>query len=245
MTPAPILVLLHGGGTDHRCWTPLLPHLPARLRILAPDLPGHGPRPAPRRSTAECVAETLAPEIAAAAGGAPFALLGHSFGGMVAMVLAARHLRPDRLILADTFSKPADTPANWLRIAAMGAGAALVGHERATRAVLKDWNIGTRGPDAAVRASMLHPHAMTLTRLMRAVRRFDGRAYLSDVECPTLCLMAGANPATRGAGARMARALPDATVETLPASGHMQMRDDPEGMAAAVARFLDGWPAPR
>ncbi|MBM2577760.1 alpha/beta hydrolase [Jannaschia sp. Os4] len=244
-TPAPTLVLLHGGGTDHRCWAPLLPHLPRRLRVLTPDMPGHGDRPAPRRSTAECVAETLAPELRDAVGGAPFALLGHSFGGMVAMVLAAGPLPPARLILADTFSKPADTPVNWLRIVAMGAGAAAVGHERATRVVLRDWDIGTEGADAQVRASMLHEHAMTLPRLMRAVRRFDGRPYLPRIACPTLCLMAGGNPATDGAGERMARRLPDARVEVMPRAGHMQMRDDPVGMAAAIARFLDGWPAAR
>ncbi|MGL6209378.1 MAG: alpha/beta fold hydrolase, partial [Paracoccaceae bacterium] len=36
------LVLLHALGTDAALWEPLLPHLPPNLKILAPDMRGHG-----------------------------------------------------------------------------------------------------------------------------------------------------------------------------------------------------------
>ena len=231
----PLLVLLHGGGTDHRCWAPLLPHLDG-FDLRAPDLPGHGDRPLPADVSVEGVAAALAPEIDAMVGGAPHAILGHSFGGMVAMVLAARRA-PDRLILADTFAKPAAGVEAWLRIAAMQAGAALAGHRRATGAVLREWGIGRHGTDGIVRASMLHPHALSLPAMMGTVRRFDGRPLLPRIGCPTLCLMAGRNAATQGAGAAMAARLPDARVEEVDAD-HMLMRDDPAGTAAAIRRFL-------
>jgi pimeloyl-ACP methyl ester carboxylesterase len=39
------LVLVHGGGFDHRCWDRLVPHLDGP--VLAVDLPGRGRHPAP------------------------------------------------------------------------------------------------------------------------------------------------------------------------------------------------------
>lgn len=40
--PAPVLLLLHGTGSDSSSWTSLLALLAQRFQILAPDLPGHG-----------------------------------------------------------------------------------------------------------------------------------------------------------------------------------------------------------
>jgi pimeloyl-ACP methyl ester carboxylesterase len=37
-------VLVHGGGCDSRCWSPLIPHLDGP--VIAVDLPGRGTRPA-------------------------------------------------------------------------------------------------------------------------------------------------------------------------------------------------------
>ena len=39
---APTIVLLHGFGGSKDHWIRFAPHLPARYRVLALDLPGHG-----------------------------------------------------------------------------------------------------------------------------------------------------------------------------------------------------------
>jgi len=76
MTP---IVLVHGGGFDHRCWDLLLPHLDGP--VLAVDLPGRGAHPA---APAEVDLAACAAAVAAdvdAAGFDEIVLVGHSLAG--------------------------------------------------------------------------------------------------------------------------------------------------------------------
>ncbi|MFI5425751.1 alpha/beta fold hydrolase [Aeromicrobium sp. UC242_57] len=81
----PSIIALHGWGRSRHDWSPVLPHRNA----LAVDLPGFGASPAPDTAwtTAE-YADALAPVLAAYT--SPV-LVGHSFGGRVAVQVAARH----------------------------------------------------------------------------------------------------------------------------------------------------------
>ncbi|WP_407572425.1 alpha/beta fold hydrolase [Deinococcus altitudinis] len=77
-------VLIHGFGTSARLWDQVLPLLRGEVRTL--DLPGFGDSPDDRYSVdgmADAVQERLA-------GLENFVLVGHSMGGKVAAVLAAR-----------------------------------------------------------------------------------------------------------------------------------------------------------
>ena len=237
----PRLVLLHGGGTDHRLWAPVLPRLAPHFDTLAPDLPGHGDEPAPPEPSVEGVARAIAPRLAARLGTAPYALLGHSFGAMVAMALASTALAPPtHLVLADPFLRPATGIDRTVRMWALEVGARLLGSRNAARVGLERMGVDRAPPDDPLRLSMEHPHAWPMHRMLRAHRRFDGRPHLARVRCPTLALMAGGSPATDGEGERLARAVADGHVEIMPRVGHLQMRDDPDGFAAAVIRFVLG-----
>jgi pimeloyl-ACP methyl ester carboxylesterase len=91
MTP---IVLVHGGGTDGRCWDRLVPLLAAPA--IAVDLPGRGRHPADLRSVSfETCAESVRDD-ADAAGFDEVVLAGHSLAGcsMPAMVgLLGRRVR--------------------------------------------------------------------------------------------------------------------------------------------------------
>ena len=84
----PMLLLLHGLGATSDVWAGWQPLLEEQWqgRWLAPDLPGHGGSPPLARSTfgafASAVADLLAPED-------DVAVIGHSFGGVVALALAS------------------------------------------------------------------------------------------------------------------------------------------------------------
>lgn len=86
-------MLLHGLTYDRRQWDPLLRELaiadPGR-RTLALDLPGHGD--APRRGTYRLaeVAEVIHDQVKAAGLTEPV-VVGHSVGGLIATVYAARY----------------------------------------------------------------------------------------------------------------------------------------------------------
>jgi len=82
------LVLVHGFAGSHRIWDGVLPFLSAELRVLAPDLPGHG-------RSLDLVGAGKAKACAAAVinalderGVNHFHLAGHSFGGAVAVLMA-------------------------------------------------------------------------------------------------------------------------------------------------------------
>ncbi|WP_127504690.1 alpha/beta fold hydrolase [Actinoplanes solisilvae] len=94
------IVLLHGLTFDRRHWDPLIRELSAAepdRKVLALDLPGHGD--APRRSSyhLEEVAEVVHGQILAAGLAEPPTVVGHSVGGVIATVYAARN--PTRAVV--------------------------------------------------------------------------------------------------------------------------------------------------
>lgn len=84
------LVLLHGFGVDHRLVLPLDPVIEAvgQWRRIYPDLPGMGGTPVGDVASAEDVVTVVEEEIRRRLGGAAFAILGISFGAMIARRVA-------------------------------------------------------------------------------------------------------------------------------------------------------------
>jgi pimeloyl-ACP methyl ester carboxylesterase len=90
------LVLVHGAGTSAAIWHCVIPRLAADRRVVAPDLPGYGASPAAGPGFAlEEVADGLVAGLEEAGVPAPYDLVGHSMGGAIAILLAAR--RPERV----------------------------------------------------------------------------------------------------------------------------------------------------
>lgn len=87
------IVLIHGSWVDHRTWALLTPLLLGSMRPLTYDRRGHGqsdglPRPSPLSTDARDLAELLV-----ATDHYPAHVVGHSYGGNVALRLAAE--RPE------------------------------------------------------------------------------------------------------------------------------------------------------
>ncbi|WP_250006546.1 alpha/beta fold hydrolase [Actinoplanes sp. M2I2] len=95
------MVLLHGFGLDHRSLLPLEPTFERSggWRRLYLDLPGATRSPAGAVSSSQQVADAVTDEIRTRVGDEPFAVLGGSFGGMIARHVA-HELRPQVLGLA-------------------------------------------------------------------------------------------------------------------------------------------------
>ncbi len=90
----PPLLLLHGFLGSGADWDALRTALGGKRPVLTPDLPGHGPEPAPVTATEDSFEVTVA-ALLASAPAEPFDLLGYSLGGRLAlgMLCAA----PDRI----------------------------------------------------------------------------------------------------------------------------------------------------
>ena len=94
MTGAAPLVLLHGANGSARELAPLTDRIPAGTRFFAPDLLAHGGRDVvPALSVPAIAADLLDQCDAAGIGQADW--FGYSFGGLVALWIAAHH--PDRV----------------------------------------------------------------------------------------------------------------------------------------------------
>lgn len=100
------VVLLHGLFGQGRNWTQLAKALAPRHRMLLVDLPDHGRSAWTERFDLIAVADQIAAALGPAEVGAspedPVALVGHSLGGKVAMILALRHpALVERLVVVD------------------------------------------------------------------------------------------------------------------------------------------------
>ena len=87
----PAVVMVHGRGEAHDSWLPVLPYLDG-YQIIRVDLPGFGAAPAPEgpeHYTIEASRDDLAETLEDL--DRPFALVGHSMGGMIAASFAAHY----------------------------------------------------------------------------------------------------------------------------------------------------------
>jgi pimeloyl-ACP methyl ester carboxylesterase len=109
----PPVLLLHGLGGSGRYWAALAPHLARDRTLVAPDLAGFGRSDKPDADySREFHLDSLERLLDELGIGGPLAVAGHSMGGVVAGLLAAR--RPDRIeslaIVASPFPRPQTRP---------------------------------------------------------------------------------------------------------------------------------------
>jgi pimeloyl-ACP methyl ester carboxylesterase len=227
----PVVLLLHGLGATAEVWDGLAALLPGEW--VAPDLPGHGgsaPLPAYTfAAVADAVADLVAP--------AGTVIVGHSFGGVVGLHLAAR---PGVRAVIGLGIKVAWTDEELARAAAL-AGREPARFDTRAEAVERHLRLsGLKGltePDSALAA------AGVVAEDGRWRPALDPRAFgvgdpavadlLSAAPVPVL-LARGEHDAM--VGADQLRALtPDAV--DLPGLGHNAHVENPRAVAALVERY--------
>lgn len=89
---SPTVILEAGGGDNLYTWYALQAEISALTRVCSYDRAGLGwSEPASAQRTAGQIADELAELLQAAGEPGPYLLAGHSFGGLVARIFAARH----------------------------------------------------------------------------------------------------------------------------------------------------------
>lgn len=243
-TGAP-LVLLHGGLSDGRDWTPQLDStLRDSFDLVAWDAPGCGGSDDPPRGwTASDYGDWLAGFVAALGLGQPH-VLGLSWGAVLALELWRGHPEvPASLVLASAYAGWAGSlsPEEVTR----RVDGVLRDLDRPLSDVAADWAPTLLSPAATpamVAAAVagldgVHPEG---TRVMlEAFARADYRAVPPTITVPTLFLHGAADVRAPLAPVRaMHRAVPGAQLVVLPGAGHLVNVEAPQQFDAAVRTFL-------
>ncbi|SDY72072.1 Serine aminopeptidase, S33 [Lysobacter sp. yr284] len=174
---------------------------------------------------------------------APFALIGESFSGPVAIGLAAR--RPPQLkalVLCASFVRAPRPPWSPLGLAALPAWTQRLPLQRAplaavARATLGRWSTAPRRQRLRAALDALDP--AVLRRRLGEIARVDARAALAEVAVPTLYLRAGADRlVSRDSWEEIRRARPQTDCIALDAP-HFVLQACADEAAARIGRWLD------
>jgi pimeloyl-ACP methyl ester carboxylesterase len=254
----PALLLLHGLGCDHTTWAPVIDALARRYTVIAPDLLGHGLSAKPRADYSVGGYANGMRDLVTLLGIDKVTVVGHSFGGGVAMQFAYQFPeRTERLILVASGGLGAEvTPAiravttpgfhqvmgllTLPGVRHVGKTAlqvlALTGH-KATRDLDEVAEIYDSFKDPDARAAIRHVVRAVVDWRGQIVTMAD-RAYLTQA-MPMAVIWGRDDQVIPVKHAGNAAALaPDARVEVIPDSGHFPHKDHPQRFARVVHEFI-------
>lgn len=229
----PPLVLIHGAGANAGVWEPLRAPL-SSFDLYAPDLPGRGDSSSPACERAEDAARWLEGELDALDARGVI-VLGHSYGGAVALELALSSSRVARLVLVASGARLRVHPAILEGAErAVEGGAPLPSDLAFTPLASRD------AIDAYARAASATPPEATLAD-WRACDAFDRRGALAALDVPVLVMTGAADALTPPKYQRyLVEHLPRAQLELVEGAGHMLPWERPAELARAVRAWVSG-----
>ncbi|MFD8098500.1 alpha/beta fold hydrolase [Nocardia fluminea] len=244
----PAVVMLAGFGLDRRIWDGQVEALARTHRVVCVDLLGTGgsPKPLDGYSTTEQADLVLAALDHLGVG--EFALVGHSFGGMVAFAVAA--IVPSRvrkLILVGSNGVRAGRSASF-PFGAPGEKLLplLVDTERRDRAAGRRRTLAAGFAEEPDRATLDHLVAISMTMpswsaipTLENMYRTDQLAMIPLLPMPVCFLVGELDRVHPSTGALWLQTqLRSATVEIVPAAGHYLMLENPDAFNALLRREL-------
>ncbi len=245
------VVLLHSSASSGRQWDALVRRLQTDFHVHAIDLHGHGRRPAwedDRTLSVHDEAALALPLIERAEGAH---VIGHSYGAVIAIHLAAA--RP-RLVRSLTMFEPVlfnllaeHEPQGAAALEVIAVAQAVYQHVGAGQltAAAEHFVNYWSGAHAWDRLGA-HHQAVIASRMPSVTRHFDAidaaslsAAQLSRLRMPMLCLTGGKTTlAAQRIGALVQKLLPEALHETLGGLGHLGPITHAEVFNDRVLQFL-------
>jgi 3-oxoadipate enol-lactonase len=239
----PRIVLLHPVGLDLSVFDPLITELSPHFTVLRVDLRGHGRSPSPSDApTLEDYAEDVH-DVLVQLRFAPSAVVGFSFGGMLAQVLALDHPADvSALVIAACAST---LPAEGRRILAeRGALAEREGMAAVVDATLARWfsaSFRQRGGDRPVREQLLRVNPRHWAEAWRAMSAIDTASRLQAIAVPTLCLGGEADISAPPDTLRsIAERISGARLAIVPGAAHMLFIEHNQEVSNELREFLGG-----
>src|ERR1700722_13262365 len=254
MRQVPTLLLLHGGpGFDHSGFKPAFAEMATMVQVVYLDLRGNGRSdggPANKWTLAQWAAD-VQNFCEALSIDAPI-VMGHSLGGIVAMVYAIRYPdHPAKLILSSTSTQPVVGERSFAIFERLGG-------QRARDAATAFWTNPNEASHAEYEATCLPLYtrvappagfferavrnpAMRLVFFDAEIRRLDLLRQLHLIKCPSLLVAGEDDPITPMADMEeIAEAMSPHLVrlERFTNAGHGVYRDRPDAFFSVLRDFI-------
>jgi pimeloyl-ACP methyl ester carboxylesterase len=247
------IVLVHGATADHTTWRTSGPRLGTRHPIHAVDrrgrgASGDGPPDNPYLMEREFDDLAAVVDAIAAEHGGPVDVVGHSYGGRVALGAALRAIRLRRLVSYEGAPPAVDGPAYQEedgRILVRLEQLVAAGDRDEALAMFMREIVGMPEPELeAFRADPVWPlraaaMSTTLRELRAEVEPAGSLAELGAVRQPVLQILGGSSGAAFGAATRaLDRRLADGRIVTIDDARHAAHHTHAAEFVAAVEAFL-------
>jgi pimeloyl-ACP methyl ester carboxylesterase len=229
------VLLLHGWADDHRTFNGLTKSLSKRFQVIRLDLPGFGQSQIPPTAWDLSDFAAFLQSFVTKLGFRPYAIIGHSNGGALAMhALASRLVKADRLVLLAP-SGVRDTRQLrrlGLKIIAKAGKFATLWLPSSMRRRLRRGLYGAAGSDMFVT-----PH---LQEAFRRIVRQDVQSDAAKLSLPTLIIYGSEDKATpvNGVGRRLHELIVGSRLEIVPGADHFVHRSGGEAVLDRVEKFL-------
>lgn len=239
------LLLLHGFDAGKESWLWTFPHLKRHFHVTAPDLPGFGD--SSRDASASYAVEEQVDRVHAlteALGLTSFHLGGHSMGGAIAGLYAARY--PNRvksLWLLAPYAVRSIQPSEREELLRNGEDVMLVDSEQSYERLMEISSVKRPyipGASERVWVERLVDSRDWYAKIVRDASKTptDLEASLRNLPVPTLILWGAQDRVNHVSGAEVLElAMPNARAIVMPDTGHLPMMERPRVAVRHYLRF--------
>lgn len=229
------VVLMHGWGCDHSTVRSIAAALDTGMHVFNLDLPGHGKSPEPDQVWGVPEYTNIITRFIDTLKLEDPVLIGHSFGGRIAIMLASR--RPlTKIMLVDAAGiKPKRPLKYYIKVYSFKAARKIlpfiIGKSKASK-VIDSWR------SKAGSADYRNASPMMRSIMSRAIGQ-DLTSLLLDIKAETLLVWGAKDTATPLRDAKiMERDIPGAGLVTFPDAGHFSFLDEPAQFRAVAREFF-------
>lgn len=230
------VLVLHGWGAQIRTVKPIADALSEKFKVWLIDLPGFGESDLPPEHWDVYSYADFVKKFADEMGIINPILIGHSFGGRLSIILAAKKImNPPKIILVDSAGiKPRRGPDYYFKVYSykfMKRLAALAG--KLSKSL--EENMKSRFGSSDYKNA-----APELRSVFVRVVNEDLTYLLKDINCPTLLFWGEKDDATPLSDAKkMEKLIPDAGIVTVSGGGHYSYLDNFPMFNAVANKFLE------